>query len=71
MARVWPDKDQQYDEDWVSAVRKMNGLSSDTNGSTVRRPWRPTPWDKDPWESMHLWESERDYFNFAQYVPVI
>jgi hypothetical protein len=71
MDRVWPEVGRQvYDEEWIAMVRHMNGLPSETM-TTSRRPWRPTSWDRDPWESMRLWESERDFFSFAQYVPVI
>jgi len=67
MARVWPEESLSCDLQWMARIRKMNGQFGN-----VPAPSRAVIGDGlDPWDTMHLWNECRDYFNFAQYVPVI
>lgn len=72
MARIWPEVCGSYDRDWVARVRQMNGKPPVPRHIAARRySASENDWDRDPWETMHLWDQGRDYRNFAQYVPVI
>lgn len=72
MPKVWPEAPKRdYDEGWTLRIRGMNG-STEVMATSARQGWRHLPVrEDDPWETMALWNVEREYFNFAQYVPVV
>jgi hypothetical protein len=71
MPRVWPEIEPEiFDKRWALAVREQRRMSrpitSDASGVT----WRGGE-VKDPWDSMSLWDVERESFSWAQYCPCL
>lgn len=83
MPEVWPElEEREYNAAWVESIRTWNRLERaakrkprNTNTGNVTTHRRNLiefqGWDYDPWDTMHLWNTERDYFNQAQYLPCI
>lgn len=63
MPEVWPELEPEiYDERWALLVREKRNLARTTwRGGEIR----------DPWDEMSLWNTERDYFSWAQYCPCL
>lgn len=70
-----------FDAEWAGWVRAMNQESRQQQpkpentgqGKTSLAASLPkySGWDHDPWDKMHLWDREHDYFNPAQYCPCL
>lgn len=80
MADLFPDLGPQvFDEAWAARVREMSRAQQmpkpDNTGqgrtSLAASLPKYSGWDHDPWDKMHLWDRERDYFNPAQYCPCL
>jgi hypothetical protein len=71
----------EFDAAWADTVRAMNQESRQQQpkpentgqGKTSLAASLPkySGWDHDPWDKMHLWDREHDYFSAAQYCPCL
>jgi hypothetical protein len=68
-----------FNEAWAARVREMSRSQqmpkpdNTGQGKTSLAAVLPkyTGWDYDPWDKMHLWDREHDYFSAAQYCPCL
>jgi hypothetical protein len=69
-----------FNSEWADRVRAMNQERQPQQkplntgqGKTSLAASLPkySGWDHDPWDKMHLWDREHDYFSAAQYCPCL